>query len=123
MLTDDTNLETDYTDDEVTDVESSDDVRVAQTATEEYMIHQFKDDIGAKTACRLTWEGQSTLAPSSSTVYLQIYNRTNTTWDTVASNDSESADTDFTMIANISSLVNYKDASDIIACRVYQEAL
>jgi hypothetical protein len=120
---DDTDLETSYTPQDYIDVSTKNDVRVDQTATQEYMIHQFKDYVGSENSCNLEWEGQTTLAPTSSTVYLQIYNRNTLTWDTVDSDNTSAADADFTLEANIADLTNYKDGSDVISCRVYQEAL
>lgn len=83
-------------------------------------MHQFKDDVGASNSCNLEWEGQSNLAPSSSAVVLQIYNRNTLEWDTVDSDNTTAADTDFTLNANVADLTNYKDGNNIISCRVYQ---
>jgi len=87
------------------------------------MIHQYKDFVGAETACSLEWEGQTTLLPSSSTVYLQIYNRNTPAWETVDSDNASPANADFTLSGNIADLTNYKDASNVISCRVYQQAI
>jgi hypothetical protein len=119
----DADLETNYSGDDVTNVATKNDVRVDQTATQQYMIHQYKNFVGANTTCQLEWEGQTTLAPSSSTVYLQIYNRDTTTWDTVDSDNTSNADTDFVLLADVVDLTNYKDARNVISCRVYQEVL
>lgn len=115
-------LENSYSAQDYLDVNVADDTRVGQTATEEYMIHQFKDYVGANTFCQLNYEGQSTLAPSSSTVYLQIFNRDTPAWETVDSDNTTGADTDFILTANIANLTNYKDTSNVIVCRVYQLA-
>lgn len=122
LPSDDTDLENVYTDQDVTDVATADDTRVAQTATNQYMIHQFKNDIGAAGACNLLWEGQTSWPPSSNTVVLQIYNRDTTTWETVDSDNSSSEDTDFTLNANIPDTTDYVDANGYISCRVYQQA-
>ena len=84
----DNDLETTYIAQDETDVSTKNDVRVDQTATSQYMIHQYKDFVGANTTCQVEWEGQVTLAPSSSTVYLQIYNQNTTTWETIDSDNS-----------------------------------
>jgi len=120
---DDTDLENDYTGQEVTDVASKNDVRVDQTGTLEHMIHQYKDFVGSQDSCILEWEGQSSLAPSSSTIYLQIYNQDTTTWVTVDTDGISNADTDFSLLASIADLTDYKDASNVISSRIYQEAL
>jgi hypothetical protein len=71
----------------------------------------------------LSWLGKTTLAPSSSTVYLQIYNRNTSEWETVDSDNSSSADVSFQLQANILDLTNYKDIDTYISCRIYQEAI
>jgi len=118
----DSDLKTFYSTQEITDVSTRNDVRVGQGALTEYTIHQYKDFATITTKATLDWQGQASYAPSSSTVYLQIYNRNTSSWETVASNNSANADTDFDMSASISSLTNYKDASNVISCRIYQLA-
>jgi hypothetical protein len=117
------NLETVYSAQNITDVSSKNDVRVAQTGASEYMIHQFEEYVGDKTSSFLEWEGQTDLDPSTSTVYLQIYNRTNTTWDQVSSYSTSTVNTDFTLSGTVADLTNYKDAANVISCRVYQQAI
>jgi hypothetical protein len=113
-------LETSYSAGDLTDVATKDDVRVAQTATSEYAIHQFKDYVGTSANCNLEWEGQTNFAPSLSTVYLQIFNRDTPAWQTVDTDNTSAANTDFILTANIPDLTNYKDTSNVIVCRVYQ---
>ena len=60
---------------------------------------------------------------STSTVYLQIYNRDTTTWETLNSNSTASVNTDFSLIGYVADLTNYKDASNVISCRIYQSNL
>ena len=119
---DDTNLETFYSDQDITDVATKDDTRVGQTGKDMYMLHQFKDYIGAITRIKLEWEGQTSQDPSVETVYLQIYNRDTTTWDTVDFDNSSAVNTDFILTADISDLTDYKDSNNVISCRVYQSA-
>jgi len=119
---DDTNLETDYTGGDVTDVETINNVRVDQTGTDDFIIHQFKTFISESSAT-ITSVGQSTQATSTSTVYLQIYNRDTTTWDAIDNDNTTNANTDFTLTGVVADLTNYKDASNVISCRVYQEAI
>ena len=87
------------------------------------MMHQFKDFVGANTSCQLEWEGQSTLAPSASTVYLQIFNKDTPAWETIDSDNTTGANTDFTLTANIANTADYKGGTNIIVCRVFQLAL
>lgn len=116
-------METNYSAQNITDVATNDAIRVSQTGQLEYMVHQFKDFVGTNTECILSWDGQSDLAPSTSTVYLQIYNRNTTTWDTIDSDAITGANTDFILTATVADLTNYKDAGNVISCRVYQLAL
>jgi hypothetical protein len=123
LPTADANLETTYTDAEVVNVATSDNVRISQLAAGEYAIHQFKNFVGSQTSVSLTWEGQTDFSPSSSTVFLQIYNRNTTAWETIDSDNTTGTNTDFTLTAVISDLTNYKDADFVIACRIYQQAV
>jgi len=122
LPSDDADLETVYSGQDVTDVAMKDDTRVDQSATGEYAIHQFKDYVGGAGAVDLEWEGQSNVAPSSSTVYLQIYNYDTPAWENVDSDNTTGADTDFPLNGNIPDLTNYKDGN-LITCRVYQQAV
>jgi len=92
---------------------------VGQLATGEYAIHQYKDYV-AGSSVSLEWEGQSDLAPSSSIIVLQIYNRNSTTWENVDTDNATAANTDFVLLGNIPNLTNYKNASNVISNRVYQ---
>lgn len=119
----DADLETDYSAQDLTDVATNNNVRVLQAATGEHAIHQFKDNVEDAGSATLTWEGQTNTAASLSTVYLQIYNRNTTEWATVDSDNTSSANTDFTLTAQIADLTNYKDGNAMISCRVYQLAV
>ena len=118
----DNNLTTNYSVPEVDKVSLVDGQTVGQTATENYMIHQFKSFVGDNPSCQVTWTGQSSLAPSASIVKLQIYNIDTTTWVDVATNNAIGADTDFTLSGPIADLSPYTDTSNVITCRVWQEA-
>jgi hypothetical protein len=121
----DNDLETGYSGTDYTDVASNNAIRVAQVTDtgKPYTIHQFKDYVGSNNSCTLTWDGQSDLAPSLSTVYLQIYNRNTSTWVEVDSDNLAAANTDFILTATIADLTNYKDVNSVISCRVYQQAV
>jgi len=90
-------------------------------ATEEYAIHQFKDYVAGNSA-NLIWNGQSNYPCYVTPVYLQIYNRTLMEWETLDSNTTAEANTDFDLTAQLSDLSDYKDAGNVICCRVYQFA-
>lgn len=116
-------LSTTYSAQDITDVGTSDDTRVAVTGIgTQYVIHQLKYAVSltASTAT-VRWEGQSSTAPSTSGVYLQCYNNTTTAWaDACASNTAANANTDFTLSCTLSSMTDYRDANGYILCRVYQ---
>lgn len=123
LPSDDADLETAYTSQDYLDVDAKDDVRVNQYASGEYAIHQFKDYVGSSSQCTLEWEGQSDIAPSSSIVKLQIYNHNSNLWEDIDTDNSSSADTDFTLTGEILDLTDYKNGDDIISCRIYQNSL
>lgn len=120
MPTTDNDLETAYSVQNYTDVATKDDVRVGQTATSQYAIHQFKDYASTSNGCTVEWEGQTNLDPSLSTVYLQIYNRNSSEWETIDSDNTSAVDTDFILTASVADLTNYKDGNTVISCRVWQ---
>lgn len=119
---DDTDLETNYSSQDLIDVTSKDDIRVGQSANQQYMIHQFKEYIESANSCTVEAELQSTLAPSSSTVYLQVYNQNTSTWETLDSDNSSNADTDFTLEGSVPNLTNYI-IDNMVSFRIYQLAL
>lgn len=119
----DSDLATPYSEQEEEDVSTRDDTRVGQTGTLQYMIHQFKKFVGSQTYALIEAEVQSTLDPRYSTVYLQIYNRNSSTWESIASNSTSDSDVDFELSATISDLTNYKDSSNVVSCRIWQLAL
>jgi hypothetical protein len=121
LPTNSSDLETQYSASDVTNVSTKDNVRVDQLATNQFAIHQFKDYVGTSRKCSLEWEGQSNQAPSSSTVYLQIYNVSSATWEAVDNDSTTGASTDFILEGTISDLTDYRDGSNLITCRVYQE--
>jgi len=105
------------------DVATDDGVRVTQTGTQQYMIHQFSDFAGLAQSATLTWNGQCTVSPVESIVKLQIYNYDTPGWEDVDSDNSADSDTDFTLEGSIPDLTNYKDAELFITCRVWQDAI
>lgn len=120
----DADLATVFTEEEKFDIKSADSIRVNQTATgTNKSIFQFKDVIPGNNVATLTWTGQSTVAGSDSTIYLQVYNRDTTTWVTVDSDTTTAADTNFTLTGVVTGLSDYLDSDGIISCRVYQTAV
>ncbi len=104
---------------------AGDDSGVIQTAAGEFAIFLFKDDNSAIRNFSVSWEGQSTLAPVSSIVHLQIYNITLNIWKTIDSNNQAAADTAFTMSSagpeSGDSINDFFESGNVITCRVFQE--
>ena len=121
---DDTNLETNFTGYQYTVVESDDANRVEQCATDEYTIFQFKDKNNNNTDKIIVhWNGQTDIAPSQSTVYLQIYNQNTSTWEAIDNDSTTGASTDFDLDGALNTNVgNYYDAEYWVTWRVYQLA-
>lgn len=68
-----------------------------------------------------TWNGKSTIAASVNPVYLQIWNNTASSWETLASNNTSAADTEFTLTGSkTTNLSNYYQAGNKVVFRVYQ---
>jgi len=102
------------------DVAVRDMVFVGQLGTN-YLIHQYKSFIGSNIEINIEWEGKSTLAPDDSTAYLQIYNEVTSAWETIdyVANAKYS---NFELSAYILDASSYKDASNVISVRIYQNA-
>lgn len=115
-------METLYSAQEELDVASNDDAGVGQAGTSQYLVHQYKSFVGQRTYADIKVELQSTFAGTSSTIYLQIYNRTTSTWTTIDSNSFATASTDFEFNYSLPSLTDYKDSRNVISVRVYQLA-
>ncbi len=122
--TDDTLLSTVFIEQDYTDVADDDDTNVDLLGTEQYNIFLFKvhNENNTEEPFVITWKGLSTLASSDSDILLQIYNRTTDEWETIDTESSANANTEFTLSAGIStSLSDYYDNDYLISCRVYQE--
>ncbi|MFA5768359.1 MAG: hypothetical protein WC871_02325 [Bacteroidales bacterium] len=125
LPTDDSNLAGVYSSQEVTDVSTDDGTRVPLVATStDFMVHMYKEynDTANADPLTVTWNGQSTLAPTAATVYLQVYNHNSDEWENLDTETSAAKNTDFTLTGSISTNPeNYYDANYLVACRVYQE--
>ena len=117
----DSPLTTAYSPTEFTIVSTSNNTRVSVSATSDYALHQYKDSLALTGGqAELTWEGQSTVAPSTATIYLQVYDQDADTWGTVDSDSSTGADTDFTLEYTVTDTTDFKSVNSLISCRVYQ---
>jgi hypothetical protein len=123
LPSDDADLENSYTPTERGYVESDDNIYAEQSATGEYIVHQFKDNVGANTLATFSLSAKSSQAPLISPVSLQIYNRNISAWETIAVNNIADADEKFTLYAYVGDLTNYKDGNNVISNRVCQLAL
>jgi hypothetical protein len=124
LPSDDTGLTNSFTSLEYANVGIDDAIYTDQTATDQYTIQQFKNKSGNSTdEIHVTWIGKTNIAPSASTVYLQIYNRNSTTWETLDSDSATSAGTNLTLTGSkTTGLSNYYNGSNWVSCRVYQLA-
>lgn len=87
------------------------------------MVHEFKNFVGDSSWATIEAQGKSTLAPSLSPVYLQIYNRNTATWVTIDTDSESSADIDFVLAGTVLDLTDYKNSQNLTTCRVYQVAI
>lgn len=125
LPTDDADLENLFTAQQYLDVDADDNVFVDQTATDEYAIFLFKDKNTNDTfTITPTWKGKSSIDCSQSPALLQIFNRTSGLWETIDTDNTTTAGTEFTLTASvITNLDDYYDETFWVACRVYQEAI
>lgn len=123
LAVDDSDLDTIYTEQEEVKVSAIDTDWVGQEGALVYMLHQFKSFVGDHAFCTLEWVGKSTLPPSLSAVYFQVYNKSTGLWENFDSNSTSNEDLDFELEARIPDTTNYKGANSTISCRVYQLAI
>lgn len=115
-----------YTTQEEADVYSDNGVYVALTsAATNYLIHQFKKlNTNRHDWIKVRIDLKSSLAPSTQPVYLQVWNGTTNSFETVDSNTEDDANTDFSLYGNITEQTfrdsNWYDIFEEFCCRVYQ---
>jgi len=119
---DDSNLTHLFDYNDYVDVITEDNVYSNQGGNSEYMVFLFKDQYDTSTGfLDLYCRAKSSLAPSTSSVYLQVYNRNTGLWETVDTESAAAADTKFTLNAIIdTNLSDYYDANRWVSCRIYQ---
>jgi hypothetical protein len=119
----DTDLATLYTQTDRDNVSSDNEVYVCLEGIE-YLVHLFKvKGPNSSGSFTVTSDLKAALAPTTSTVYLQVYNRNTELWETVDSNNAAAADTDFGLTANITSVADYYDGNSWLAFRIWQEII
>ena len=117
-------LNTLYSDSEVGDVATDNDVRVSQQGQNaQYVIHQFKYiHINNTDPIIAHWQGKTNIAPSSRPVYMEIFNNNSEEWEVLDSDNSSSADTDFDLEGGVFvDTGDYYDADNKVTVRVYQK--
>ena len=126
LPSDDLDLETSFVCSEYPDVSTQDNIYIEQTATdtpEPYAIFLWKNQHNNNTDiitsnCVL----KTSRAPSVNPVYLQIYNCDTGSWETLDSNNSANADTEFTLSGiQSTNLSSYYDGNYFVAHRIYQK--
>lgn len=124
LPTNDLNLAPVYSAGDITDVSTDNDVYVdLEAIAAGYAIHQYKVlNTNNTDRMNITFKGRSSIAPSVSSVVLQVYNRNSSTWETVSTESAAGANTKFTMTGTVSvNMSNYYDANFIISIRIYQQ--
>jgi hypothetical protein len=88
-----------------------------------YKIHQFKYQHTNNTdSINIMIQAKTDLAPSSSTVYFQIYNTNTNEWETIDSNGVAAANVEFELSGGKSvNVANYYAAENWVSARIYQE--
>lgn len=112
-----------YDTQETTNVATDDDVFVNLGATTGgTLMHLFKKEHTNNTDnINITVKVKSSVAPNVSVVYLQIWNKTSASWETLDTEASANANVEFTLSgAKTSSLSDYYDTNNEVAVRVYQ---
>jgi hypothetical protein len=123
LATNDTSLTVPFTTADYTKVGTDDNNYVSQSGVNNINFLFKEPNADAENSnFTITWKGKSSLAPSTSAVYLQIYNRDSAEWEALDSDNSTAADTKFTLTGGKSAdLANYFDANFIVSARVYQD--
>lgn len=108
---------------EVDQVNEDDDTYYDDLQADQYIVHQFKfRNTDSTSEVTINWKGKTDVAPTSSTVYLQVYNRDTSTWETIDSDNSSAVNTEFVLTGVIDTdLADYYDSYNTISARVYQE--
>lgn len=121
---DDTDLENILTSQEEIAISVDDDIYADQDTTGGgYAIFLFKHMHSNNTdlivvSCKLKSSKDTDFSP----VYLQIYNRNSTLWETIASETSVAAGVEFSLEGSPTGTIgNYYDSNLWAACRLYQE--
>lgn len=91
--------------------------------TSRYMLHQFKKENDNRTdRIKVRIDLKTSLAPTSSPVYLQMWNGLTNSWETMDSNNTKDADEDFSLYADVTETTyfDFRQTFSEVAVRVYQ---
>lgn len=124
MPTDNTNLSHVFTSYEYAKVAVQDQIYVSQCGHTGFTLFLWKDQFSSNTNAVIgRWVGHTHYAPSTSAVYLQVYNQVAAEWETVDSDNTTAAETDFTLEGGVrSNVANYYDIGNWVSFRIYQES-
>lgn len=93
-----------------------------QPASDQYPGHLYKVTILSDTMW-YNWTGKVGVATSTLSAHFQIYNNNTSNFDTITTDNVTAANTNFTFAGTqaVSVANGYKDGSNVVCCRVYQE--
>lgn len=122
LPTNDDNLAIIYGEEDETNVSTDNQAYVSVSSSSNYIAHEFKKVNNTnKDSVKVLVNLKSSLAPQSTPVYLQVYNHQSEEWETIDTDSSTGANTDFDLTATLSTNVsNYYDSSYIVSFRVHQ---
>ena len=87
-----------------------------------YLNFLFQQRKPGNSTFNVTWRGKSRIACSAFTVLLQVYNVNSGLWETLASNNSTAANTEFELTGSVLvNASNYYDAFSRVTFRIYQQ--
>jgi hypothetical protein len=122
LPTTDTPLANAFTSTDLTDTSSDNATYVTAQGDQTYSIFNFGyRHLNNTDNIQVAWNGKATLPATTAPVYLQIYNYTDSAWETQATETTTSAGTDFTLGFTINAdNSEYYGTSNKVTCRVYQ---
>ena len=106
---------------EYTTVSANDSTYVDQAGAQYLLFYFERYHTNSTDTITATWDGKTTLPGSSRPIFLQIWNKTTALWETIQSNNTVAANTDFALTGSITtSLASYYDTGNKVVFRVYQ---
>jgi hypothetical protein len=118
---DDSNLSTLYTNNEISIVDNEDGNYVDLSGQDCYLVHLFKIPVGVNKKITVKWVGKTSLSPTLSPVYFEIYNHSTGIWETVDIRYLGSANVNFTLSYKIDAYIENYKKNGSISVRVLQK--